>query len=109
MKNVLFALSVALLACISLSAGAEEVVVPIKITTWTCDESQLAMLSRFVDEFAAAKGIQIGANFESLDFQDYNSKLMTELSGEDAPDLYWVPETGASVFIAPGGKLVRSP
>ena len=122
----MLALLVTLLIGISLSAGAEadgnaalpeppsapghtstsENVVPIKITTWTHDESQLAMLGRFVDEFAATKGIQIKATFETIDFQDYSSKLMMELSGEDAPDLYWVLETAATAFIASGNLAV---
>ena len=102
MKKILFMLSVALLLGISLSAGAEESVIPIKITTWTPNKSQLALLGSFVDEFAAARGIQIKTTFETIDFQDYSSKLMMELSGEDAPDLYWVPETAAIAFIASG-------
>ncbi len=106
MKKLVFALLSALFIGISLSAGAEETVVPIKITTWTHDESQLEMLGRFVDEFAAVKGIRIKTTFETLAFQDYSSTLMMELSGEDAPDLYWVPETAAIAFIASGNLAI---
>ncbi len=107
MKKILSMLLAALmLVGLLIPAMAEETVVPIKIATWTSNESQLALLGSFVDEFAAAKGIKIDATFESISFNEYNTKLLLELNSDSAPDLYWVLETAAPAFIASGNLAV---
>ena len=76
--------------------------VEIKIATWTANPDQIALLSSFVDEFAAKEGIEIVAEFESIDFGEYNTKLSLELQGSEAPDVFWVLETSAPAFIQSG-------
>ena len=100
MKRFLSILLAALLLMTVASAMAETV--DIKIATWTSNESQLELLGSFVQEFAEQKGIEINCTFESIAFAEYNTKLLLELQGKDAPDLYWVLETSAPAFIASG-------
>lgn len=102
MKKML-ALLVGLMMCLSIAvAGAEDAAIPMTIATWTSNEDQLALLGSFVDEFAELKGIKIDATFESIPFAEYNTKLLLELQGSAAPDLYWVLETSAPAFVASG-------
>ncbi len=101
MKRFLSILMAAmLLVAFAVPAMAETV--DMKIATWTANADQLALLGGFVQEFAEQKGITINATFESIDFGEYNTKLLLELQGKDAPDLYWVQETSAPAFIASG-------
>lgn len=100
MKKAL-SLILAMVMVFSLAAVAfADDAVNIKIATWTSNEDQLALLGSFVDEFAAKKGITINATFESIDYNEYNTKLLLELQGKEAPDLFWVLETSAKAFIA---------
>ena len=101
MKRFLSILAVVMLL-VTFTVGASAEAVNMKIATWTSNEDQLKLLGSFVDEFAAAKGIEINYTFESIAFAEYNTKLLLELQGKDAPDLYWVLETSAPAFIASG-------
>ena len=101
MKRFLSILMAAmLLVAFAVPAMAETV--DMKIATWTSNAGQLELLGGFVQEFAQKKGIEINCTFESIDFAEYNTKLLLELQGKDAPDLYWVLETSAPAFIASG-------
>lgn len=102
MKKWISILLVLMMACAWAVPAMGEAAVPVKIATWTANEAQLELLNTFVDEFAALKGIAIDATFESIDYNEYNTKLMLELQGAGAPDLYWVLETAAPTFIASG-------
>lgn len=82
--------------------GASSGPVEIKIATWTANTDQIALLQSFVDEFAEKEGIEIQAQFESIDFGEYNTKLSLELQGSEAPDVFWVLETSAPAFIQSG-------
>jgi len=73
--------------------------VSIKIATWTSNKDQIALLNTFVQEFAAKKGMQINADFESIAFGEYTTKLSLELQGSSAPDAFWILETSAPAFI----------
>lgn len=83
-------------------ATSESGPVTVRIATWTSNEDQLALLTSFVDEFAAQKGIEITPVFESIPYAEYNTKLSLELQGNAAPDIYWVLETAAPAFIESG-------
>ncbi len=76
--------------------------VDIKISTWTSNKDQIAILDSFVREFAQKKGIEIHADFETITFAEYTTKLSLELQGNSAPDAYWVLENTAPAFIASG-------
>lgn len=76
--------------------------VSLTIATWTSNPDQLALLGSFVSDFAKSKGIEIKANFESLPFDEYNTKLSLELQSANGPDLFWVLETAAPAFIESG-------
>lgn len=106
MKKLL-ALILAVVMVMSFSVfAASEDTVSMKIAVWTSNESQLALLGSFVDEFAAKKGINIEYTFESIDYGEYNTKLLLEMQGNDAPDVYWVTESAAKAFIASGNLAV---
>ena len=60
---------ICLLLSVLLLVGASAAMadsVKLKIATWTSNETQLALLGSFVDEFAQKKGIDIDYTFESL-------------------------------------------
>lgn len=76
--------------------------VELTIATWTSNPDQIALLNSFVEKFAASKGIEIKATFESILFEEYNTKLSLELQGSGGPDLFWVLETAAPAFIESG-------
>ncbi|MBZ4673287.1 MAG: extracellular solute-binding protein family 1 [Spirochaeta sp.] len=89
------------------AAGAKEEAAPsgpvsMTIATWTSNPDQIALLDSFVQGFAAQKGIEIDATFESIPFAEYNTKLSLELQGQNGPDLFWVLETAAPAFIESG-------
>ena len=95
-------LAVPVMAQGSTEGGASSGPVEIKIATWTANTDQIALLQSFVDEFAEKEGIEIQAQFESIDFGEYNTKLSLELQGSEAPDVFWVLETSAPAFIQSG-------
>lgn len=76
--------------------------VNIKISTWTSNKDQIALLESFVQEFAQLKGIEINTEFETITFAEYTTKLSLELQGSSAPDVYWVLENTAPAFVASG-------
>ncbi len=90
------------------AAGSQEQQVktqgPVELTiaTWTSNPDQIALLNSFVQGFAQSKGIEIKANFESIPFAEYNTKISLELQGKNGPDLFWVLETAAPAFIQSG-------
>lgn len=76
--------------------------VSMKISTWTSNKDQIALLNSFVQEFAEKKGIEIKAEFETITFGEYTTKLSLMLQGNDAPDVFWVLETTAPTFVNSG-------
>ena len=106
MKKILaIALALVMLCSLSVVAFADDTV-SMKLAVWTSNEDQLKLLGSFVDEFAAKKGISIDYEFESIPYADFTAKLLLELQGSDAPDVYWVTETSAPAFIASGNLAV---
>ncbi len=102
-----FLLVLSLAMGMAFAAGAKEEAalsgpVSMTIATWTSNPDQIALLDSFVQGFAAQKGIEIDATFESIPFAEYNTKLSLELQGQNGPDLFWVLETAAPAFIESG-------
>ncbi|MDC7230225.1 MAG: sugar ABC transporter substrate-binding protein [Sphaerochaetaceae bacterium] len=102
-----FLLVLSLAMGMAFAAGAKEESAPsgpvsMTIATWTSNPDQIALLDSFVQGFAAQKGIEIDATFESIPFAEYNTKLSLELQGQNGPDLFWVLETAAPAFIESG-------
>ncbi len=75
-------------------------VVSMKISTWTSNKDQIALLNSFVQEFAQKKGIEIECEFETITFAEYTTKLSMELQGNEAPDAFWMLETTAPTFVS---------
>lgn len=103
---VVFVIVLLLVSPILLSQGAKESAakgpLALTIATWTSNPDQLALLDSFVQGFAKEKGLEIKATFESIPFDEYNTKLLLELQGGSGPDLFWVLETSAPAFIESG-------
>ncbi|AEV29345.1 ABC-type sugar transport system, periplasmic component [Sphaerochaeta pleomorpha str. Grapes] len=109
MKRALILLMVlATVSSLSFAQGAKESTsvatgpVSMTIATWTSNADQIALLGSFVQGFAKEKGIEINANFESIPFAEYNTKLPLELQGSDGPDVFWILETAAPAYIQSG-------
>lgn len=106
-KAICLLLVLALAAFPVMAQGGKENAAPsgpveIKIATWTSNPDQIALLNSFVEEFAAKEGIEVNAEFESIEFGEYNTRLSLELQGTEAPDVFWVLETSAPAFIQSG-------
>lgn len=71
----------------------------IKIVTWTSNQAQLDLLSTFVQEFAAKKGLSLKPVFETIPFAEYTTKLALQLQSSEPPDIFWILETSAPAFI----------
>ena len=100
--KVFGALCIAFAAAQAFAAGptsAKGAPVTMKITTWTSNKDQIALLNSFVEEFAQKKGIAVKADFETIPFGEYTAKLSLELQGNAAPDVFWILETSAPAFI----------
>lgn len=68
------------------SAGS----VDLRMTVWTSNESQLALLNSIADAYAADHP-EIGSiTYDSLPFADYNTTLTTQIAGGNSPDLAWM-------------------
>jgi multiple sugar transport system substrate-binding protein len=106
MKKILAIVLAAVMVLGMSSFAFAEDTVPMKIAVWTSNESQLELLGSFVQEFAEKKGINIDVTFESIAYADFTTKLLLELQGAEAPDVYWVTETSAPAFIASGNLAV---
>ena len=106
MKKILAIVLAAVMVLGMSSFAFAEDTVPMKTAVWTSNESQLELLGSFVQEFAEKKGINIDVTFESIAYADFTTKLLLELQGAEAPDVYWVTETSAPAFIASGNLAV---
>ena len=96
---------ICLLLSVLLLVGASAAMadsVKLKIATWTSNETQLALLGSFVDEFAQKKGIDIDYTFESLSGAEYSSLLLMDLQSNEAPDAFWIMESDIKAFIGAG-------
>lgn len=98
-KLICLLLSVLLLVGASVAMADS---VKLKIATWTSNETQLALLGSFVDEFAQKKGIDIDYTFESLSGAEYSSLLLMDLQSNEAPDAFWIMESDIKAFIGAG-------
>ncbi|MDR6867476.1 multiple sugar transport system substrate-binding protein [Microbacterium resistens] len=68
------------------SAGS----VDLRMTVWTSNESQLALLGSIADAYKADHP-EIGSiTYDSLPFADYNTTLTTQIAGGNSPDLAWM-------------------
>jgi multiple sugar transport system substrate-binding protein len=84
---------------------AEPGSIDLRMTTWTADESQLALFQSIADDYKAAHP-EIGTiTFDSLPFQDYTTTVTTQIAGGQQPDLAWVLEGDAPDFVSSGALL----
>ncbi len=87
------------------STGPEEQngIIPLRFTTWTSNETQLAMFKTMADEFNASQDTyQIDLTVDSIPFGDYVPKVTLQLSGSNPPDIGWLVESSAPTFVNAG-------
>jgi len=112
----LAAVALALTACSGASdapvgePGTPSEPVELRMTVWTADEAQLALFDEIADEYVAANpDLVSGVTFETIPFEDYTTKLTTQLAGGNAPDLAWVFESNAPEFVSSGALVDLRP
>jgi multiple sugar transport system substrate-binding protein len=93
--------------------GAEEAEsvdpVTLRMSVWTSNEDQLALLDDIAEAYAAQEPSVDGVEFESRAPDEYTTALTTQLAGGNAPDLGWVFEQDAKQFIASGALVDVGP
>lgn len=77
--------------------------VPLRMTVWTADETQLALFQEIADAYVADHPDLVSkVTFEPIPFDDYTTTLTTQLAGGNAPDLGWILESYAPEFVSSG-------
>lgn len=110
MKRFVFILFLIALGTAVYSLGEKEAapaeedgVVKLRFTTWTSNESQLALFQSMVEEFNSVQDeYQVDLIIDSLPFTDYVSKITIQLAGSNPPDIGWLVETSAPTFVNAG-------
>ncbi len=76
----------------------------LRMTVWTGSDAHLEMLNDIADGFEANHpGVTI--NFETIPFSEYVQGLTLQLAGGNPPDLGWLLETSAPIFVEAGVLL----
>jgi multiple sugar transport system substrate-binding protein len=75
--------------------------VKLRFTVWTGNEKHLAMLKSIADEYTAAHP-NVTIQYDTIDFDDYVSKVTIQLAGGTPPDAGWLMETAAPSFVQAG-------
>ena len=111
MKKILMTVLI-LTLCLSVFAGGQTEQaetggpVTLRFTTWTSNETQLALFSEMADEFNKSQNdYQINLKIDSLPFGEYVQKVTLQLSGSNPPDIGWLVETSAPAFVNAGVLL----
>lgn len=83
--------------------------ITLRMSVWTSNEEQLAVLEEIAEEYAAQEPAVAGVTYESRDPNEYTTALTTQFAGGSAPDLGWVFETDAKQFISSGALVDVGP
>lgn len=111
MRNRIFTITLLVLVSMTLFAGGQSEgmsemnngVIPLRMTTWTGNETQLNMFHSMAEEFNASQDTyDIELSVDSIPFGDYVSKITLQLSGSNPPDLGWLVESSAPTFVNAG-------
>ncbi|OOB91570.1 extracellular solute-binding protein [Rathayibacter sp. VKM Ac-2630] len=97
-------LAVGLVACSGgggTTASAEDPL-DMTMTVWTSDETIIATLESFADDFREENPELGDFTVQSIPFADYTKQLSVQLNGGEAPDLAWLVEANVPAFIASG-------
>jgi multiple sugar transport system substrate-binding protein len=85
------------------TAAATESTTPVtlRFTVWTGNEAHLAMLKEIADAYTALHP-NVTVQYDTIDFDDYVSKVTIQLAGGTPPDAGWLMETAAPSFVQAG-------
>lgn len=75
--------------------------VTLRFTVWTGNADHLAMLQSIADEYTALHP-NVTVQYDTIDFDDYVSKVTIQLAGGTPPDAGWLMETAAPSFVQAG-------
>lgn len=76
----------------------------LRMTVWTGSDAHLGMLNDIAEEFESTHpGVTV--NFETIPFSDYVRGLTLQLAGGNPPDLGWLLESSAPIFVDAGVLL----
>ena len=78
-----------------------EETVELTITTWTGNESQLAMFNEIAEAYKVDHP-NVGVTFTTIPFEDYVSKVTIQLAGSNPPDAGWIVDSTAPTFVNAG-------
>ena len=110
MRRVFLIITLVLSSFVLFASGQEEEIsqegtqsVSLRFTTWTSNESQLALFKTMAEDFNAAQdAYEIDIAVDSIPFGDYVSKITLQLSGSNPPDIGWLVESSAPTFVNAG-------
>ena len=75
--------------------------VTLRFTVWTGNADHLAMLKSIADAYTALHP-NVTIQYDTIDFDDYVSKVTIQLAGGTPPDAGWLMETAAPSFVQAG-------
>lgn len=75
--------------------------VTLRFTVWTGNEKHLAMLNEIAAAYTALHP-NVTVQYDTIDFDDYVSKVTIQLAGGTPPDAGWLMETAAPSFVDAG-------
>jgi multiple sugar transport system substrate-binding protein len=90
-------------AATTVAAATEVSTTPVtlRFTVWTGNEKHLAMLKGIADAYTALHP-NVTIQYDTIDFDDYVSKVTIQLAGGTPPDAGWLMETAAPSFVDAG-------
>ncbi|MER5334202.1 sugar ABC transporter substrate-binding protein [Micromonospora sp. NPDC002717] len=74
--------------------------VDLRMTVWTSNKDQLALLDSIAQSYKASRPAIKSITFDSLPFADYNSTLTTQIAGGNSPDLVWMGDLSKDLISA---------
>jgi multiple sugar transport system substrate-binding protein len=83
------------------AVATEAAPVTLRFTVWTGNEAHLAMLKSIADAYTALHP-NVTVQYDTIDFDDYVSKVTIQLAGGTPPDAGWLMETAAPSFVDAG-------
>jgi ABC-type sugar transport system, periplasmic component len=88
-------------AATTAAAATSSAPVTLRFTVWTGNADHLAMLKSIADAYTAMHP-NVTIKYDTIDFDDYVSKVTIQLAGGTPPDAGWLMETAAPSFVQAG-------
>ncbi|MEQ4209452.1 sugar ABC transporter substrate-binding protein [Actinopolymorpha sp. B9G3] len=84
--------------------------VDLRMTVWTAEDAHLSLFQSIADDYVKENPDLVSSvKFEPVPFEDYTTKLTTQIAGGNPPDLGWIFESNAPEFVQSGALVDLTP